>query len=79
MPILGAQICDVAALDDKYIADEMKFKRKAEKTCREHEAKEEGSMYSQLLPFSQPELSELIGKRIDVLCSFDINVKKGTK
>jgi hypothetical protein len=35
--------------------------------------------YSQLQPFSRPELTELIGKRIDVLCSFDINIRKGTK
>jgi len=36
-------------------------------------------MYSQLQPFSRPELTELIGKRIDVLCSFDIDIRKGTK
>ena len=30
-------------------------------------------------PFSWPELTELIGKQIDVLCSFDINIKKKTK
>ncbi len=36
-------------------------------------------MYSQLQPFSRPELTELIGKGIDVLCSFDIDIKKGTK
>ncbi len=35
-------------------------------------------MYSQLQPFSRPELAELIDKRIDVLCSFDIDIKKGT-
>jgi hypothetical protein len=49
-PILRARTCDVAAMDDKYIADEMKFKQK--KTHREHEAKGGGSMYSQLQPFS---------------------------
>jgi hypothetical protein len=36
-------------------------------------------MYSQLQPFSRPELTELTGKRIDVLCSFDIDIRKGTK
>jgi hypothetical protein len=35
-------------------------------------------MYSQLQPFSRPELSELIGTQINVLCLFDIDVKKGT-
>ena len=29
-------------------------------------------------PFSRPELKELIGKRIDVLCSFDIDIKNST-
>ncbi len=54
-------------------------KQKAEKACHEHESKREGSMYSQLQPFSQSELTELIGKRIDVLCSFDIEIRKGAK
>jgi hypothetical protein len=36
-------------------------------------------MYSQLQPFSRPELSDLKGKRIDVLTSFDIDIKKGIK
>ncbi len=35
-------------------------------------------MYYQLQPFSRPELTESIGKRIDVLCSFDIDIRKGT-
>ncbi len=79
LPILGMQMCDVTALDRRYIANEIRFKQKAEKTRCEHESKGEGSMYSQLQPFSWPELSKLIGKWIDVLCLFDINIKKGTK
>ncbi len=78
LPILGTQTCDVAALDHRYLSNENEFKRKAEKACREQESKGEGSMYSQLQPFSRLELAELIGKRIDVLCSFDIDIKKGT-
>jgi hypothetical protein len=72
------QTCDVTALDCRYIASENRFKQKAKKMRRECESNGEGSMYSQLQPFSWPELSELIGKGIDVLCSFDIDVKKGT-
>jgi hypothetical protein len=79
LPILGMQTCDVTALDCRYIANENRFKQKAEKMRRECESKGKGSMYSQLQPFSRPDLSELIGKRIDVLCLFDIDIKKGTK
>ncbi len=60
-----------------YIADDMKFKWKVEMPRCECEAKGESSMYSQLQPFSPPELTELVGKLIDVLCSFGINIKKG--
>jgi len=62
-----------------YLSDENKFKQRAEKARRERESKGEGSIYSLLQPFSRPELTELIGKRIDVLCSFDIDIRKGTK
>jgi hypothetical protein len=79
LPILGMQTCDVTAFDCRYIANEIRFKEKAKKMRHERESKGEDSMYSQLQPFSWLELSELIGKRINVLCSFDIDVKKGTK
>jgi hypothetical protein len=62
-----------------YLSNENKFKQRAKKARRERETRGEGSMYSQLQPFSRPELTELIGKRIDVLCSFDIDIRKGTK
>jgi hypothetical protein len=78
LPILGTQTCDVAALDRRYLSDENKFKRKADKARRERESKGKDSMFLQLQPFSRPELTELIGKRIDVLCSFDIDIKNGT-
>jgi hypothetical protein len=79
LPILGTQTCDVAALDHRYLSNENKFKQRAEKARRERETRGEGSMYSQLQPFSRPELTELIGKCIDVLCSFDIDIRNGTK
>jgi hypothetical protein len=55
------------------------LKQKAEKAHHSHKSKGEGSMYSPLQPFSWPELTEFICKYIDVLCSFDIDIKKGTK
>jgi hypothetical protein len=54
LPILGTQTCDVAALDQRYLSDEIRFKQKAEKAQQERESKGEGSMYSQLQPFSRP-------------------------
>ena len=66
-------------MDHMYLSNENKFKQRAEKAHRERESKGEGSIYSQLQPFSRPEPTELIGKRIVVLYSFDIDIRKGTK
>jgi hypothetical protein len=33
LPILGTQTCDVATLNEKYLADETEFKKKAARTC----------------------------------------------
>ena len=79
LPTLGTQTCDIGALDRRYLSNKNELKQKAEKACREQESKGEGSTFSQLQPFSWPELTELISKRIDVLCSFDIDIRKGTK
>jgi len=62
LPALGTQTCDIAALDRRYLSDENKFKQRAEKVRHERESKGDDSMYSQLQPFSRPELPELIGK-----------------
>ena len=35
--------------------------------------KGQGSMYFQLQPFSRPDIKVLVGNRIDVLCSVDID------
>ncbi len=48
LPILETQTCDVATLNEKYLADETEFKKKAARTHWERELKGEGSMYSQL-------------------------------
>jgi hypothetical protein len=35
-------------------------------------------MYSQLQPFSCPEINDFIGRMIDVLSSFDLDIKQKT-
>ena len=64
--VLGSQTSIVAQLDKKFAAKESECKSNAEKTRRVSESKGQGGMYSQLQPFSRPELDELIGRRIDV-------------
>jgi hypothetical protein len=61
---LGTAISDVASLDQKYASNLSELKKAASRTCREWEIQGRGSMYSQLQPFSRPEVSELVGKRI---------------
>lgn len=73
LPVLGTQTSIVASLDEKYNANESEMKAKARKMRLERESKGEGSMHSQLQPFSRPDLEDLIGKRIDVLCSVEMN------
>jgi hypothetical protein len=70
---LGIAISDVASLDQKYASNVSELKKAATRTRREREIQGTGSMYSQLQPFSRPEVSELVGKRIDVLFSVDID------
>jgi hypothetical protein len=72
---LGTAISDVASLDQKYALNFSELKKAASRTRREREIQGQGSMYSQLQPFSRPEVSELIGKRIDVLFSVDIDAR----
>jgi hypothetical protein len=60
---LGTAISDVALLDQKYASNLSELKKAATRTRREREIQGTGSMYSQLQPFSQPEISELVGKQ----------------
>lgn len=73
MNVLGTQTSDVNELDKKYLSDETELKKRAESLRRSRERKGEGSMHSQLQPFSQPSLNALVGLRIDVLSSVDID------
>ena len=59
--VLGTQTSIAAELDKKFPAKESKHKSSAEKTCWVSESKGQGNMYSQLQPFIQPELDELVG------------------
>jgi hypothetical protein len=72
---LGTAISDVASLDQKYASNLSELKEAASRTRREREIQDQGSMYSQLQPFSRPEVSELVGKRIDVLFSVNIDAR----
>ena len=73
LAVLGTLTSDVSSLDQKYASDVLELKQSADKTRHERESRGQGSMYSQLQPFSRPDVSELVGKRIDVLVSVDID------
>jgi hypothetical protein len=77
---LGTAISDVASLDQKYASNNLsELKKAASRTCWEREIQGRGSMYSHLQPFSRPEVSELVGKRIDVLFSVDIDARNSLR
>lgn len=76
--ILGTLNDFAKNLDAKYFKDKDEFKKACEKLKREREARGEGSMYSTLQPFFRPELDELVGRRIDVLSSFEIKNEDGS-
>jgi hypothetical protein len=73
LPTLGTQLSLVQGLDQKYLNDEEEIKRKADQTRKTREKRGEGSMHSQLQPFSRPAVDSLVDQRIDVLCSIDID------
>ncbi len=61
----------MASLDEKYNANELDVKVKNRKICLEQESKGKGSMYFQMQPFSWPDVEDLVGRLIDVLCSVE--------
>ena len=75
--VLGTQSSQVSALDEKYLSNESDIRQKAEQTRRERENRGEGSMHSQLQPFSRPDLNDLIDRRIDVL--YEVELEDSTK
>ena len=75
MPILGnALTVEVRKLDIKYFNQVGKFREDAEKLQQELESKEEGIMYSQLQPWTRPDLVNLLEQCIDVLSTFLVTV-----
>ena len=76
---MGTKTVVVSGLDQKYLVDDEHFKQNAAKMRKAREAKGEGSMYSTLQPFHRPELSELVGKRIDVFIAFYVKVEGKTE
>ena len=73
LPVLGTQTSNVASLDEKRNSKESEMKDKARRMRLERESKGEGSMHSNMQPWSKPELDELVGKRIDVLCTVELD------
>ena len=76
LPVCGTSTKQREDGSAKDVIDEDKFRRDTEMLRREREAKGEGSLYSVLQPFYMPHLSELKGRRIDVLTSFELKSKK---
>ena len=68
--MLGTEIDFIAELDSKYLSDEGVFKRKAEAIRQKREENGEQSIYSLLRPFLRPELTDLVGQRIDYCACF---------
>ena len=64
---LGTRTADVDCLDQKYVGDERDLRKKARRLLRERESRGEGSVPSACQPPKKPELSELVGLRIEVL------------
>lgn len=60
LSVLGTLSSQVETLDAKYLSDEANIRLKGEQIRRERENRGEGSMHSQLQPFSHPDLNELI-------------------
>ena len=65
--ILGTQCEYVRSLDKKYFDNEEDFKKRADQVRMEREARGEGSMHALLQPFDRPDITQLVGRRIDVL------------
>ena len=73
LPILGMQKEDVKKLDFKFIQDAGKFKKDAQNIRMKREESGLGSMHSEMQSRVVPKVDDLfVGKRIDVLYSFDI-------
>ena len=69
---LGTRTADVDSLDQRYLGDEKNLRKKERKLLRERESRGVGSLASDCQPPRRPELSELVGDRIEVLTSVQI-------
>ena len=75
---LGTRTADVDFLDQKYVGDERDLRKKARRLLRERESRGEGSVPSACQPPKKPELSELVGLRIEVLTPVKVTPVKVT-
>ncbi len=64
LPVLGMQSSQDAFLDEIFLSNESDIRQNAEQTRKERENRGKGSMHSQLLSFSCPDLNDLIDRRI---------------
>ena len=76
LPTLGTQTECATELDQKYIANDEKFKINARKIQKSRQTKGEGSIYASMQPFARPALCDLLNERIDYLAGFQIAGQK---
>ena len=76
LSMLGMQTECATELDQKYIANDEKFKSNARKIQKSRQTKGEGSIYASMQPFARPALCDLLNERIDYLAGFQIAGQK---
>ena len=59
-------------MDDKFVSNVEGLEIQAREIIRDRESVGEGDIYSECQPPVMPEVSDLLGERIDVLCNFDL-------
>ena len=72
LPQLGEQSADARDLDVKFMSNVEDLESEARETIRDRESLGKGDIYSELQPPVMPDVADLLGERIDVLCSYDL-------
>ena len=68
----GTRTKDVDALDEKYVGDARKLRKKARKLLRERESQGEGSLAHECQPPKPKTIHKVVGKRIELLTSVKV-------
>ena len=74
----GTRTKDVDALDEKYLGDERKLRKKARKLLKERESRGEGSLTHECQPPKPKTIHDVVGKRIEVLTSVKVGSNETT-